>query len=831
MDKLFQPKSVAVIGASQATGSIGATLMRNLIHGQFTGEIFPINAQEKKVWDLPTRPHVKNLDGPVDLAVLAVDAADLPKAVRACTEAGICRLALISSGSRDSIDNSSALESRIRAEADLTGIRLIGPNSMGFACPHAGLYLSAARHRPIPGSIAFISQSSTIAATILDLSIRERIGFSHFISLGTMMDVDFADIIDYLGNDPKVGSIVLYVEHLRKLRPFMSAARAVSRIKPIIALKAGRRNSRGPDSPVNLDAAYDAAFQRAGIVRVDTFEELFDCAELLAKQPRPSGDAMAILTNGCGPGIMAADALARYGLKPAELSAETLNNLTHMLPELQPTNPLDLLADATPEHYRQAAEICLAAREVNSLMIVLSPHVIAQPEAVARSLADLLTGNRRPVFTSWMGGPAVEESRRVLNEAGIASFETPERAIRAFNNLLRYKRNLAMLQEIPSSLPRELSFDTATARQRIESGIKSGGQLTDSQIQDLLGAYGILSATVERLDPASAHSKTGAPPQGMLVVGAIQMNLLGPVLYLGMGGEMTGIFQNLAIALPPLNRLLARRMVEASPVHRFLERHCKGVTTEQGLLEEVLVRLGQLVSDFPEITAVEINPLAVSPTQISAVCTRVQLSASSVAAPMHLIISPYPRQYETRITTRDDTALFIRPIRPEDAPLMEQHFASLSPRSVYRRFFTPMRQLSPKMLARFTQIDYDREIALVALADVDGRETLLAVARIITERSPDRAEFSVVAADRWQGKGIGAALLQRCLDIARQWGIVHVHGTVLSENTQMLALGKKLGFRVKRITGTSEYELTLDLEKGGSGSALPPAKPVASGGP
>ena len=814
MDKLFQPKSVAVIGASQATGSVGASLMRNLIHGRFTGKIFPINTREKKVWNLPAWPHVKDLDEPVDLAVLAEDTVAVPKAVRACAQAGILRLALVSSGSRDSSDSGRALESRIRAEANLAGIRLIGPNSMGFSCPHADLHLVAARHRPLCGSIAFISQSSTIATAILDLSIREQIGFSHFISLGAMMDVDFADIIDYLGNDPRVKSIVLYMENLRKLRPFMSAARAVSRIKPIIVLKAGRGNTQGPNSPVDMDAAYDAAFRRAGIVRVDTFEELFDCAELLAKQPRPAGEATAILTNGCGPGVMATDALARYGLKPAELSEETIASLVSFLPPgLPPANPLDLLAGATPDLYRRSVEICLAAREINSLLIILSPHVITEPEAVARSLADLLAGSRRPVFTSWMGGPAAEESRRILNEAGIASFETPERAIRAFNNLLRYKQNLEMLQEIPSRLPRKLSFDTATARQIIESGIHNGGRLTEAQGRDLLQAYGISSAVDESHHPVPAPSKTGQTPQAMLVAGAVHMNLLGPVLYLGAGGEMAGMLGNPAIAIPPLNRLLARRMVEASPVHRIVEPHCRGAAAEQGLLEEVLVRLGQLVSDFPEIAAVEINPLAVSATRISTVCTRVQLSPSSIAAPMHLIISPYPRQYETRITTRDGTALFIRPIRPEDAPLMEQHFASLSPRSIYRRFFTPMRQLSPRMLARFTQIDYDREIALVALAQVDGQETLLAVARIISERSPDRAEFSVVSADAWQGKGIGAALLQRCLDIAGQRGIAHVHGTVLAENTQMLALGKKLGFKVQRVTGSSEYELTLDLEK------------------
>ena len=756
MNRLFRPESVAVIGASQKSGTVGAAIMRNLIHGRYTGAVYPVSGDEKKIWDLPAWPRASAIDHDVDLAVLAVAAAALPRAVRECAEAGISRMVLVSSGSRDISDTGRALESRIRAEADLTGVRLIGPNAMGFSCPHGSLHVSSARHRPEPGAIAFISQSSTIAAAILDLSLRERIGFSHFISLGAMMDVDFADIIDHLGNDPKVGSIVLYLEHLRKLRPFMSAARAVARVKPIIALKAQRLEEDTPVPGITTDAAWDAALGRAGIVRVDTFEELFDCAELLGKQRRPSGEALAILTNGCGPGVMAMDAMDRYGLAPATLPPETKAALAELLPAPSPNaGYVDLLADATPERYARAAEICLQAAEVNALLIILSPHLIARPEAVAAHLATTLAESVKPVFTSWMGGTAVEESRRLFNEAGIATFDTPERAVRAFNNLLRHRQNVATLQQIPSRLPRKLAFDTAAARRRLKGVLDTRGQTpTPETTLAVLDAYGIA--------PSAEEGPMTASPL-MLAVGAHHRPLFGPVLYLGPGGDMTDIAQKRSLALPPLNRLLARRMIEASPVHRLFDRFAPARAHVETFLEEVLIRLGQLVTDFPEIVSVSINPLAVSADGARAVHADMGLAPAPVPAPMHLVISPYPRQYETRTVARNRTPLLIRPIRPEDAPLLEQHFAALSPRSVYRRFFTPLRQLSPQLLARFTQIDYDREIALVALS----QESM--GAKRLAGRGPNhlRKDRPTAPNSRWwwpmpgRARASGAALLQR----------------------------------------------------------------------
>ncbi len=886
LDKMFHPKSVAVIGATERQPSIGSALMRNLLEGGYEGKIYPVNPGRQTIHGLPAYPSLPAIDAAVDLAVIATPIATAPEIVRDCGKLGVGAVIVISAGGKEVGEKGKELEAAIRKEAEGTGIRILGPNCLGIVSSRSKMNASFASHMPLPGKMAFISQSGAICTAILDLSIKEQMGFSYFVSLGSMLDVDFGDMIDYLGNDYRVSSIVMYVESLTAFRKFMSAARAVSRVKPIIVYKAGRSQAGAKAAASHTgalageDAVYDTAFQRAGIIRVKTFEELFDCAELLSKQPKPTGPGLGIVTNAGGPGVMAVDALAYYGLDPVPLKPETVVKLNEILPpQWSHGNPVDILGDASPERFRKTAEICLNAPEINALLLMAAPQALSNPADLAKALADLFKGKSYPVFTSWMGGPYMEEGRRIFNEAGIPTFDTSERAVRAFMNMYRHSRNIEMLQEVPPKLPKKLEFDRAKAKLIIGEGLsRENTLLTEIEAKELLAAYGIpvnltLAAATEaeavakadelgypvamkiysrdithksdaggvRLNLrsendvrdafkrviADAHAYNpkalveGVTIQSMLkrpdyelILGAKKDRDFGPVILFGMGGIMTEVLKDRSIALPPLNRLLARRLMEDTKIFRILKGYRNHPPANLILLEEILMRLAQLVTDFSEIEELDMNPVLAVENDIRAADARVLLKASRVTAPLHLVISPYPNEQESH-TERDGVKLFVRPIRPEDAPIFSELFASLSPRSVYYRFFSPVKELSHTMLARFTQIDYDREIALVAIHESGNDEKMLGVARVILEANEKHAEFSVLVADAWQGKGIGAELLERCLQIAEARHIEKVWGLVLPENTQMLNLGRKLGFDIKRDPESNDYLLTIQFQKAG----------------
>jgi acetyltransferase len=881
LEKIFQPKSIAVVGASERKGSVGAALMHNLIERGFAGEIHPINPNHKKIWKLPSCPSIKDLEVPVDLAVISTPIALVPQIVKDCVDVGVGGAVIISAGGKEIGEQGKKLEAAIQKEVGHSGLRIIGPNCVGVMSGRSKLNASFSNQMPLSGKMAFISQSGAICTAILDLSIKENIGFSYFVSLGDMLDVDFGDMIDYLGGESEVSSIVMYVESLTNFRKFMSAARAVSQVKPIIVLKAGRTPAGAlaaashTGAMAGEDSVYDAAFQRAGILRVKTFEELFDCAELLAKQPKPAGPGLAIITNAGGPGVMATDALSDFGYEPVSLSTETFQKLDEILPPYwSKRNPIDMLGEAKPELYRKVVEICINAKEVNGLLIMSAPQALADTAEVAAALVDLIREKPIPIITSWVGGGNMQTGRDIFNQAGIPTFGTPERAVRAFMDIYRFSKNIEMLQQIPSRFPRELKFDRKKAKDMIQAGLETKNRLlTEMEAKELLSAYGIpvdpMESAVDKEEAVNKAEAMGFPvvlkinsrdithksdangvlldlknesevrnafdriiknaqayspnaridgvaiqpmrkrPDYELILGAKQDRDFGPVILFGMGGILTEVLEDRAIALPPLNRLLAKRLMEGTKVYRLLQGYRDIPPARIPLLEEILIRLAQLVTDFSEIAELDINPLFVNEKNACAIDARVLLKPSQTPAPLHLVISPYPDQLEERTRTKTGIDIFVRPIRPEDASLLVELFESLSPKSVYRRFFTPMKRLPHSMLARFTQIDYDRHIALVALSVSKSKESMLGVSRVIMERNQKVAEFSVIVSDPWQGKGIGAALLQRCLAIAKDRGIEKVMGTVLAENTQMLALGKKLGFTINRVLGVGEYELSL----------------------
>ena len=820
LDKIFQPKSIAVIGNGRSKGFVFSTLVENLIDGGYSGELYPINPRLKTIKNRSVHPSLLELKAQIDLAVLTEPVASASQIVTECIDVGVKGLVMISGGSKEAEATGQELDRTEINRAKNAGIRVIGPDCLGLVCTQSKLNASLTRHMPPSGKMAFVSQSGSICMSVLDLSIREHVGFGYFVSLGSMMDVDFGDMIDYLGGDYNVGGIVLYLESFGRIRNFMSAARAVSRIKPIIVLKSGRTKAGALAIASHTgrlggeDTVCDAAFERAGIVRVKTFEELFDCAELLAKKPRPLKPGLAIVTNAGSPGVMAVDALSDYGVDPAPLKPETIQKLDEFLPPgWSRINPVNILGDAPPERYKNVIDICLKDPEVNGLLIILAPQALTRPTDVAKSLADFLKQKSYPIFTSWMGGKSMEVGREIFKRAEIPTFNTPERAVRAFMDLFRYSKNLELLQEIPTKLPGKMDVNHKKAHALIQKGmLRENLSLTLEEAKDLLAAYGILVN----------HTKTTCSEKRSeqdvlkyeLAVGSKRDRDFGPVIFFGAGGMVAEVIQERSVALPPLNRLLARRLMEESKIFGLLKGFKENPPANLTAIEEILIRLAQLVTDFPEIEAVDINPLVVNKNDVCALNVRILLEPAEVPAPHHLVISPYPNQYETRTVREGVGELFIRPIRPEDAPLLVQLFDSLSPQSVYFRFFSPLKTLPHRMLARFTQIDYDREIALVALLEPEPNDKMLGVARVITYvHNRKHAEFSVIVGDLWQGKGIGAELLKRCLLISKERGIEKVNGIVLSENIQMLALGRKLGFSVKRIPGESEYELNIDLAK------------------
>ncbi|WP_153306335.1 bifunctional acetate--CoA ligase family protein/GNAT family N-acetyltransferase [Desulfatiglans anilini] len=888
LEKIFMPSSVAVIGASGKSGSIGEVLLRNLLATPFEGPVFPVNPKYDHLMGLECRPALRDVRQPVDLAVIAVPADQVPEVLDECAEAGVGGAIIISAAGKEAGKDGRSLQNAIREHADAAGIRIIGPNCMGVVSTPAKLNATFAEREHLSGGLAFISQSGAMSAAILDLSARERIGFRYFVSVGSVLDVDVGDLIDYLGNDPGVSAIVLYAETLTALRKFMSAARAVSRVKPIVVLKSGRSASdaNGADGPgsrglAQESAVYDAAFKRAGMLRVKTMDELFDCAELFAKQHNPRGNRLCILMNGDGPGVMAVDALASYGLKPAALEPDTLEALDRLLPPIwSRRNPIDLLGDATPERWKRAAEICLSAREVDALMTVYVPQVHNPSADVAEALVSAFEakGVSIPLFSVWMGGEGADPGRDTMNRSAFPTYDSPERAVAAFTYALSYARNLEMLQEIPPKFNRALDFDPAAVRAVVQEALKNGGgRLGAVQSKAVLEAYGLPvnpAETVHGADEAALIASRLGFPAAMKIAspdiphksdaGGVELNLrtpgevreayeqllssaraahpdaridgvtvqpmlcgrmhelfigsktvpdFGPVILFGAGGLLAELYEDYSLALPPLSRLLARRLMEETRIYRVLQGHGRTPPVDLELLEELLIRLAQLVTDFPEISELVINPFMIGPDGGMAVDAHILIKPADRPSPEHLVISPYPNQYEGLISVKGGKRIFVRPIKPEDAPLLTGLFSALSPLSIYFRFFSPLKSLSTKMLARLSQIDYDREMALVAFDPDEEEEKVLAVVRYMAVPRKEEANFAVAVGSPWQGLGIGAALMERLFAIARERGIKKITGEVLAENRQMLGLARRFGFETSRTAENGQYIITLDLSR------------------
>jgi acetyltransferase len=523
LDSFFKPNAVAVIGASEKEHSIGRTLVENLKNAGFSGQIYPINPKRDHILDLPAHPSITAVNAPIDLAIIAVPIRQVAEIIRECGQAKVRGVIIISAGGKEVGEEGKKIEAQINEEAAKAGIRYLGPNCLGIICPYTNLNASFAAHSAHPGSLALLSQSGAICSSILDWAEKEKIGFSHFVSIGSMADLDFGDMIDYLGNDEKAKSIIIYMENLTQHRKFMSAARSVSRVKPIIVVKSGRSQAAARAAASHTgalaaqDDAYNAAFARAGIIRVDTIDQLFGCAEALGKMKRPRGGALAIITNAGGPGVMAVDALSKWNIDPAVLSDETIKKLDEFLPPFwSRNNPIDILGDAPPEHYLNAVKVCLEAPELSGIVVILSPQAMTDPTGVAQALAPEIKNIVRPVFTVWMGGETVAPGVQILNDAGIPTFSSPEAAVDTFMEMYSYSRNLELLQETPARQPYDIKVNTKQARTFIEECLKRREKLLpEIESKAILSAYGIpVNRTVavsSAADAVKAAQKIGFP--------------------------------------------------------------------------------------------------------------------------------------------------------------------------------------------------------------------------------------------------------------------------------------------------------------------------------
>jgi acetyltransferase len=878
LDTIFAPKSIAVIGATERAGSVGRTLLWNLISHPFGGTVFPVNPKRASVLGIKAYPNLAALPERVDLAVIATPAPTVPGIITECVEAGIKGAIIISAGFKESGAAGAELEQQVRERALQGKLRIIGPNCLGVMSPLTGLNATFASTMARPGHVGFISQSGALCTAVLDWSLEENIGFSAFVSIGSMMDVGWGDLIDYLGSDPQTTSIVIYMETVGDARSFLSAAREVALTKPIIILKAGRTQAASQAAASHTGTltgshdVFEAACHRSGVLPVNHIDDLFSMAEVLAKQPRPKGPYLTIVTNAGGPGVLATDALIIGGGALTELAPDILDAFNQLLPtHWSHSNPVDILGDADPERYAKALEI--AAQDPNSdgLLVILTPQAMTDPTLTAEQLKRYATSTGKPLLASWMGGAEVASGTSILNRASIPTFPYPDTAAQVFDYMWCYKFNLDSLYETPHPA---LEFDEDERGQslaaRLIDAVRQSGRtlLTEVESKQLLAAYGLptietrvatneaeavkhaedigypivlklLSETIThktdvggvQLDldgadavrhayqaiEASVREKVGAEHflgvtvQPMITLDGYELILgssldpqFGPVLLFGSGGQLVEVYQDRALALPPLTTTLARRMMEQTRIFTALLGVRGRPPVDLAALEHLLVRFSYLVTEQHWIQEIDINPLLASPERLLALDARVVLHGLDISEEMlpRLAIRPYPTQYVHPWTLRNGTPVTLRPIRPEDEPLMVTFHETLSGRSVYLRWLHMLnlsRRTAHEEMIRMCFIDYDREMALVADYDnpQTGQHEIIGVGCLIKEQGTKSAEIALLVTDQFQRQGLGTELLRQLIQVGRDEHLQRLTGDILAENQGMQEICKKLGFRLQ----------------------------------
>ena len=891
LESIFLPRSVAVIGATDREGTVGRSIVSNLLESKFPIKVYAVNPSHSEVLGIKTYKQIGDIPGGVDLAVVVTPAHTVPQVIGECVDADVKSAVVISAGFRERGHEGILLEGQIQKHLSRGSMRLIGPNCLGFMNPTIGLNATFAKSMPQKGSVAFLSQSGALLTSILDWGQSEQVGFSAIVSTGSMLDVGWGDLIYHFGNDPHTKSILLYMESVGDARSFLSAAREIALSKPIIVIKAGRSDaaSRAAASHTGAltgsDDVLEAAFRRCGILRVQNIADLFYMAEVLSKQPRPRGPRLTIVTNAGGPGVLATDSLMATGGELTVLSSESLHELDGFLSShWSHNNPVDVLADADAEGFVKAVGIASKDAASDGLLAIIAPQGLADPTQVAERMKPLAHTSGKPLLASWMGGDGVAEGTAILNAAGIPTFSYPDTAARAFTYMWRYTYNLRGLYDTPALVGG--SDVAADARSKVSETVlrvraHGGTMLNEFEAKKLLALYGIpvvetrmaeneeqavacaaeigypvvlklLSSTIAHktdvdgvrlrlqtgeqvrsayraiqtavVEKRGAEHFGGVTVQPMvqrdgyeLILGSSVDAQFGPVILFGSGGVMVEVYRDRALALPPLNTTLAHRMMEQTKIYSALLGVRGRKPVNMTALEGLLVRFSQLVMEQPWIKEIDINPLLATSEQLIALDARVVVHDSAVQEEQlpRPTIRPYPSQYVREWSLKDGTPVTIRPIRPEDEPLMVQFHATLSERSVYLRYFCSLSlstRVEHERLVRICFGSYDRGFALVAdRKNPDtGQHEVLGVGRFSAINRAE-AEAAVLVSDRWHGLGLGTELLASAARVARAEKFKRLSGEILRDNLATQAIFKKVGFRLRSMEDPSSVAALLEL--------------------
>ncbi len=883
LDHVFRPRSIVLVGASNVPGSLGRSLAENLIGHGFKGEL-SIVGPEPEVLGMATHASLDDLATGPDLAILTTPAETVPDDIATLGKRGTRAAIVIPPGFAEIGEVGRERQQRMLDAAKPHVLRVIGPNCLGIVVPGINLNASPLKTKVLPGSLAFAAQSGAVLSTVVDWATYRGVGFSHLASMGAMADVDFGDLLDFWLADPKTRAILLHMEGVKDARKFMSAARAASRTKPVVVIKTGwsPEGARAALSHTGRmagdDAVYSAAFKRAGMLRVADLGELFAAVETLGMGTRVQGDRLAILSNGGGMGVLAADALARLGGRVANLAGTTVDQLTALLPPTcSPVNPVDIAADADPERYAAALELLLADDHHDAVLVLNSPVAEDLVDANADAVIETVKKKRRPVLTCWLGKEIPRPARRRFGGAKLPTYDTPEDAIEGFMHLVGYQRRQQLLLQAPTAIEIEPQPDVSAARVLCEEALEAGREwLTEPESKRLLSLYAIpvvrtetaatpeeagrvggrmgMSVALKVLSPDIAHKSdvngvvlnlaephaieraaramlkrvqeavpeariegfsvqemVQMPGSTELLIGAKTDPLFGPVIVFGAGGLAVEALRDIAVALPPLNLELAREMISETRVHRLLQGYRTAPAAAIDQIALALVKLAQLVADVDLVDAVDVNPLLANNNGVLALDARVRVRAPERHGTARFAIRPYPAELEKLVTLRDGTPIYLRPIRPADAPELMDMIAKSNLEDLRMRFFTAMKQLPPTLAARLTQIDYDREMAFVAHALNGERDGLWGVGRLHADPDRQHAEYAVMTRSDIAGRGLGLRLMQEIIAHGRRTGVSEIFGEVLAENERMLTMCERLGFRRERSEEPEVAHMVLDL--------------------
>ncbi len=869
LNPLFAPKSVAVFGASDRVDSVGQIVFQNMLESGYQGGLYPINAKNPQVQGRKTYATLSQVGEPVEFAVIATPPRTVPDIIEDCGKHGVKAAVIITAGFGETGDEGKALERQVLENAHRYGIRLIGPNCLGVMRPGIGLNATFNKGGANTGNLAFVSQSGALCTAILDWAQSNDVGFSSVVSMGSSADVDFGEILDYLVFDQQTQNILLYIEGIRNARRFMSAIRAAARVKPVILVKVGRHAAGSKAamshtaSLVGSDDAFDAAVRRAGVVRVQTITQLFAAAKALSCGFRPTGNRLAIVTNGGGPGVMATDRASDLGLVIATLSDDTIEKLNQVLPSNWPHgNPVDIIGDAQADRYHHAVKACLEDPNVDGVLTILTPQAMTKPLEAAQAVIELTGQYKKPLLTCWMGERQVAKSRAAFIHARQSTFRTPEPAVEVFSYLSAYYQNQKLLMQMPGPLSHHLEPDAESARMVIEGALQDrrkvlnemeskallsafhipvaqtmvahspnealliaqqlgfpvamkvnsrdithksdagGVMLNLGNAQAVRAAYQEIMESVKRnrpdahMDGISIEPMVVKPNGRELMVGVTNDPVFGPVITFGAGGITVEVMGDRAVALPPLNTFLVNDLIQGTHVAKMLGAFRHMPPADMEALESVLLRVSEMVCELPMLMEMDINPLIVDEHGALAADARVMVEYRQPSADRyaHMAIYPYPTHLISSWQLADGTNVTIRPIRPEDAEIEQKFVRDLSEESRYFRFMNSVQELSPSMLVRFTQIDYSREMALIAVTQVQDEEVELGVTRFAINPDGESCEFAIVVADSMRGKGLGQKLMTVLMDAARSKGLKVMEGEVLKNNSSMLKLMTRLGF-------------------------------------